>query len=261
MKSKASLIVVVLALAGVAAAHKNKLARELQNNAGSDAVNVIAQFNAAPTADDENRVAQHHGKHNGDLNSVHAMLVSWPANGADGLSDKPTVKFISPVGKIHAHLTNTAPAINAPYAWSLGLDGMGIGVAVIDSGIVERKSLSVRKSDFHKAGDEDGSRVVYRKSWIKDGLGADDELGHGTHVAGIIAGNGLNSSGQGNFQTLQGIAPNAWLIDLRVLDANGEGMDSDVISAIETAIALKSKYNIQVINLSLGRPVYESYTV
>jgi serine protease AprX len=262
MKSKASLIVVVFALAGVAAAHRDKLARELQNKTNSDTINVIVQFKGAPTADDEQRVARHHGKHNGDLNLVHAMLVSLPANEADRLSDEPTVKFISPDRKVHAHLTNTAPAINAPYAWSLGLDGTGISVAVIDSGIVERRSLSSgNKSDLSRFGSGGDSRIVFRKSWIKDGFGPDDAFGHGTHVAGIVAGNGFNSTGQGDFQTLKGIAPNAQLLDLRVLDANGEGVDSDVISAIQTAISLKSKFNIQVINLSLGRPVYESYTV
>ena len=51
------------------------------------------------------------------------------------------------------------------------------------------------------------------------------------------------------------------LINLRVLDQNGAGTDSQVIAAIQTAIQLKSKYNIRVINLSLGRPVYESYTL
>jgi serine protease AprX len=262
MKSKASLIVIVFALAGVAAAHTGKLARELQNKTNSDNVNVIVQFKAAPTADDEQRVERHHGKHNGDLNLLHAMMVSLPANEADRLSDEPSVKYISPDRRIHAHLTNTAPAINAPYAWSLRLDGTGIGVAVIDSGIVDRKSLSsVNKSDLHKFGSGGDSRIVFRKSWVKDNFGSEDPFGHGTHVAGIIAGNGFNSAGQGNFQTLRGIAPNAELLDLRVLDSNGEGVDSDVISAIQTAIALKSKYNVQVINLSLGRPVYESYTV
>lgn len=261
MKSRVSLLIVVLALAGVAAAHQNKLAPELQDKTKTGNVSVIVQFKATPTADDEQLVAKHHGKHHGDLNLVHAMIVSLPANEADQLSDELTVKFISPDRKIHAHLTNTTPAINAPYAWSLGLDGTGIGVAVIDSGIVERKSMSVNKSDLHRFGSGGDSRIVFRKSWIHDGWGTDDGFGHGTHVAGIIAGNGFNSSGQGNFQTLQGIAPNAQLIDLRVLDANGEGLDSDVISAIQTAITLKSKYNIQVINLSLGRPIYESYTV
>jgi serine protease AprX len=48
---------------------------------------------------------------------------------------------------------------------------------------------------------------------------------------------------------------------LRVLDANGAGTDSTVIAAINAAVQLKSKYNIRVINLSLGRPVYESYSL
>jgi serine protease AprX len=300
MRSKTSLLVVVLALAGVAAAHKDKLAHELQHKTGSDSVNVIVQFKTSPTAEDEQRVVRRHGRHYGDVGLIHGMLVSLPANEADRLSDEPTVKFISPDRRLHGHLTNTAGAINAPYAWSLGLDGSGVGVAVIDSGIVTRKNLSVKKSDFLSVGGENGngggggssnsgsgngtsassgsgnsgsgddgssndgggnSRIVFRKSWIKDGLDSGDGFGHGTHVAGIIAGNGFNSTGQGDFQTLRGIAPNAQLIDLRVLDSNGEGADSDVIAAIETAIQLKNKFNIQIINLSLGRPVYESYTL
>ena len=57
------------------------------------------------------------------------------------------------------------------------------------------------------------------------------------------------------------MAPGANLINLRVLDATGTGSDSNVIAAIGTAIQLKSRYNIRVINLSLGRPVSESYTL
>ena len=57
------------------------------------------------------------------------------------------------------------------------------------------------------------------------------------------------------------MAPNVNLINLRVLDQNGAGTDSQVIAAIEQAIALKNTYNIRVINMSLGRPVFESYTL
>ena len=57
----------------------------------------------------------------------------------------------------------------------------------------------------------------------------------------------------------QGIAPGAKIVNLRVLDANGGATDSEVIAAINQAISLKSKYNIRVMNLSLGRAVYESY--
>ena len=77
-------------------------------------------------------------------------------------------------------------------------------------------------------------------------------------MAGIVAGNGANSTGSGYTKTFRGIAPNANLINLRVLDGNGEGTDSAVINAISTAIKLKSTYNIRVINLSLGRPVLKA---
>ena len=74
-----------------------------------------------------------------------------------------------------------------------------------------------------------------------------DLYGHGTHVAGIIGGNGYLSGGN-----YTGVAPDVSLVDLRALDANGSGSDSTVIAAIQQAIALQSTYNIQVINLSLG---------
>src|SRR6202044_3354350 len=60
-------------------------------------------------------------------------------------------------------------------------------------------------------------------------------------------------------RTFEGIAPQANIINLRVLDQNGAGTDSAVIQAINTAINLKPLFNIRVINLSLGRPIYESY--
>src|SRR5208283_546620 len=88
---------------------------------------------------------------------------------------------------------------------------------------------------------------------------ASDQFGHGTHVAGLIAGDGLSSTGPFFTKTFKGIAPGAEIINLRVLDQNGAGTDSLVIAAINQAISLKSRYNVRVINLSLGRAVYESY--
>ena len=60
---------------------------------------------------------------------------------------------------------------------------------------------------------------------------------------------------------IHGVAPAAHLINLKVIDQNGLSNDAEVIQAIQTAIQLKNNFNIQVINLSLGRPVFESYTV
>jgi serine protease AprX len=82
-----------------------------------------------------------------------------------------------------------------------------------------------------------------------------DDYGHGTHVSGIIAGNGVDSSGGRT-----GIAPGAHLISLKALDGTGQGRVSDVIAAIDYAVANKDALNIRIINLSVATAVYESYT-
>ena len=101
--------------------------------------------------------------------------------------------------------------------------------------------------------------MVYNQSFVSGTWSATDQYGHGTHIAGLIAGDGASSKGSKYSRTFEGIAPGANLINLRVLDQNGAGTDSAVIAAIAQAITLKGLFNIRVINLSLGRPVYESY--
>ena len=78
-------------------------------------------------------------------------------------------------------------------------------------------------------------------------------------MAGIAAKSSTFPTGAQFTRTFRGVAPGANQIDLRVLDANGMSSDSVVIAAIERAVNLKSKYNIRVMNLSIGRPIYESY--
>ncbi len=81
-------------------------------------------------------------------------------------------------------------------------------------------------------------------------------------MAGLIGGTGASSGLANGYQAVYaGTASNVNLVNLRVLDQNGLGTDSQVIAAIQQAIALQSIYNIRVINMSLGRPVFESYTL
>src|SRR5205085_6214540 len=80
-----------------------------------------------------------------------------------------------------------------------------------------------------------------------------DDYGHGTHVAGTIAGSGALSYQR----AYRGVAPNVSLVVLKVLDATGAGYTSDVVRAIDFAVANRQKYGIDVINLSLGHPIYE----
>ena len=83
-----------------------------------------------------------------------------------------------------------------------------------------------------------------------------DDHGHGTHVAGIIGGNGFDSAG-----ARSGIAPAASLVVLKVLDKTGRGRVSDVIAALDHVVAIRSRYNIRVVNLSVAAAVLESYDV
>ena len=80
-----------------------------------------------------------------------------------------------------------------------------------------------------------------------------DEYGHGTHVAGLIGSSGASSNGK-----FAGVAPGVKLLALRVLDRKGAGRTSDVIAALEFAVANKERFGIRIVNLSLGHPIYES---
>jgi serine protease AprX len=124
-----------------------------------------------------------------------------------------------------------------------GVDGQGIGIAVIDSGIAPHSALA--------------SRVVANVSFVSGESQVTDPFGHGTHVAGIIAGNAAAANGV-TPDYAGGIAPGARLINVRVLGADGGGYSSDVIDGIDWVIANRALYNIRVINLSLGHPVTEA---
>lgn len=122
-----------------------------------------------------------------------------------------------------------------------GVNGQGVVVAVLDSGIASHKALT--------------GKVIASVSMIAGELPT-DEYGHGTHVAGIITGGASAASGVTSLYN-GGIAPGAQLVNVRVLRDDGVGLTSDVIAGIDWVIANKSKYNIRVVNLSLGHAVTE----
>ena len=137
-----------------------------------------------------------------------------------------------------------ADAVFANY----GLDGTGVTVAVIDSGVTMKSNDIVR-------------HATASISFVPgEGSVSDDLCGHGTHVAGILGGDGSASRTYGCFRTFYGVARNVSQVNVRVLDGNGQGSVSTVISGINFVVANKAAFNIGVINLSLGHPVTESYT-
>ena len=139
-------------------------------------------------------------------------------------------------------MQRTATSIGALWVGGqLGVTGTGVGVATIDSGV----------SPTHP--DLDG-RVLHFADFVGRQASPYDDYGHGTHVAGIVAGSGRASNG-----ARRGVAPGAHLVVLKALDQRGVGFTSNVIAAIEYAIEHRRAFNIRVINLSVAASVYESY--
>ena len=241
--------------------HKHaKLSPELQSAPPTGNVDVIVQYKTTPSEQHLKKVTAKGAKLKRNLSVIHgAAFKGVPAGALAELAADPDVAYISPDRPLKGSSLDYAPeSVNAPWAWTQrALDGKGIGVAVIDSGVTPVGDLYW----YDPATGAYGLRVVYSQSFVPGSSDRYDAYGHGTHVAGVIASAGWYSWGSKFSHQFKGIAPNANIINLRALDAHGSGTDSSVIAAIETAIRLKSQYNIRVINLSLGRPVFESYTV
>src|SRR4029079_12783357 len=159
----------------------------------------------------------------------------------EAMSDDPSVDHLSGDTRVQ-RMAVTNEATGATQVWSgiaglSGFTGRGIGVAVIDSGVATHAALR--------------GRVVAEFDFTGKKASPVDKFGHGTHVADIVAG---NDTGE-----YAGIAPGAHIVSLRVLGSDGSGDTSDVINAIDWAIANKSQFALRIINLSLGHPVFESY--
>jgi serine protease AprX len=136
--------------------------------------------------------------------------------------------------------------VGAPDAWrQLGVTGRGIGVAVLDSGIAPHADLA--------------GRIIASVDFTSGNSGTlvppADPGGHGTHVAGLIAGDGTASGG-----AYAGVAPGANLVDVRVISSTGATTISTLIAGMQWVLAHRADYNIRVVNLSAGAPVTVSYS-
>lgn len=221
-----------------------KLDRELRDRARSarGSSRVILRLQPGASADTAIRALR--GTVGRRLSSVGGQVAYVPDTALLALSRVPGLIDVSLDRRVHGTLERTGATIGAGWVRdTLGYDGTGVGIAIIDSGV----------ANWH---DDLGSRRVTRfVDFVNFQPSAYDDYGHGTHVAGIIAGNGHDSEGR-----RRGIAPGATLLVEKVLDASGQGYISNVIAAIDYAIANKDALNIRVINLSVAAGVYESYT-
>ncbi len=244
-----------VAAAGPRAAGRAHMDRRVSeaHDAGQPA-RVIIKYRRGASARLGRRLRTHGNTPDSHHRGVGAYSVSLGAGELRQLALDPDVASISADIEVTSHgaqsslwseLTATLPADVQSLRRTLGLPaiaegGRGVGVAVIDSGIAPMPDVAGQITAFY--------------DFTAGGIPAypSDAYGHGTHVAGLIAGSGALSLG-----AYAGIAPQVRLIGLKVLDANGGGYASDVLSAIEFAIDNRAALGIDVINLSLGHPVLE----
>ena len=223
--------------------------KKVAEGRGSDFVRVIVQpANAADLSIDSTLVYSG-GENIRKFKNFSVRVVTLPVAAAAALAARNDVSYVSlnrdvvPMG----HLSSTTGTNQVRNAGPSGtrLDGTGIGIAIVDSGIdTDHRSFLNRLN---------GVRVVYSEDFTGEGR-TDDPYGHGTHVASLAAGNGRISNGE-----YVGVAPNANLINLRVLNATGVGTTAYVLRALDWVATNRTTYNIRVVNLSLGMPAIDSY--
>ncbi len=201
------------------------------------------------------------GRVTGDLHVINGLAVSISATQAERLASRDGVHAVSLNAQTKAQSVDASKletsynqSIRADEVWGRPATGKGVGVAVIDTGIASALP------DFRVSSTDHGSRVIATAVTNPEANTPRDTYGHGTHVAGIIAGNGGNrDSGDARRGEYVGVAPDANLISVKVDDDEGATTVLDVIYGIQFAIDHKDAFNIRVINLSLESTQAESY--
>jgi serine protease AprX len=220
---------------GVAQAQGRALVRSVGGRAGPS-LHIINGLSARLTAGAARRLAASRLVHAVSLNET---LKQTDVSG-DGLSP-------------WALSTTFDQSVGATRLWRR-TTGNGIGVAVIDTGV--NGSLP----DFRNSRSDPTSRVIASAVIDPNATTANDTYGHGTAVAGLIAGDGGYRNNSDSLQgQYAGSAPNANLIAVKVADDNGQATTLDAIYGLQFAVDHQSQYNIRVINMSFRSTAAESY--
>ncbi len=232
---------------------KEKVSADLkQKLSGNKNINVIVKASGAWASALDNAVKGGGGAVTKTYANFPVRAVSLPPAAVATLAARDDIDYIAFDRDVellgHVTLTTGADASRAMANNSPTYDGTGVGIAVMDSG-VDQNHISLAQ--------ETGSVSRIAKSVDFTGEGrTDDPFGHGTHVASIAAGNGQVSNG-----AYRGIAPNAKIINLRVLNSLGKGSVSALLTAIDWVKTNRTTYNIRVVNMSLGTTALDSYKV
>jgi serine protease AprX len=225
---------------------------EAAQTAGPGAsLSVIIQTNDDPGDADLRRFTIHGANVRAQHVAIRGVTADVPVASLDDLADDPAVERMSLDLPVHAQLDVAVRAAGGGMLLEPAsvYDGRGVGIALVDTGIQLHPDLDRSKNPDAPI---EVDLITREKGYV-------DTYGHGTHVAGILNGSGLRSSGPDAFRTFRGVAPGARLIALRALRPDGTGQTSDVLRAMDWVILHRREYNVRVLNLSLGHPITESF--
>ncbi len=225
-------------------------------------ISVLVDFDHMPTESDEQLLIDKVGfEPSWRFHHIPIIAGTIETELLDDLLNVEGVVFLTLNGELRIALDNAIGIHNVDTVWDYGYTGEGISIAIIDTGI---DPLHVGLNDFDDDPKTNDPKVVAFYDALDDsgddGSGETepyDDQGHGSHCAGISAGTGAVDEtppemGGDDSKPFRGVAPDAWLVGVKVLDSGGSGSFAEVMRGMEWTIDNKIKYNIRAASMSLG---------
>ena len=256
-----ALVVATLAVLVVAAA-EGAVPREASARPdGTASVRVIVQKRTGAGLAPELAVRRLGGQVTRALPIIAGFAATVPAAAAGGLAGLPGVRAVTPDDRVRVQGTASSGGIRSVYpkvvkadaAWNRGVTGSGVTVAVLDTGVAP--NLPDLAGRLVQVTDDLSGQVTPCKN-LSGELDCNDRYGHGTFIAGLVAGNGASSGGK-----WKGVAPGARVLSVKTAGADGSADVSNILAAIQWVVSFKDRYNIRVLNLSLGTDSRQDWRV
>jgi serine protease AprX len=206
----------------------------------------------------ERAIAEAGGTVSKHLPIINGLAATVPAEGISTLATAGGVRAITLDRKVNVQASAGPSSSDSVYdkvvraddTWDQGVTGSGVTVALLDTGIANVADLAGRVLPVR----DDLTGVVRACENLSGESGCGDSYGHGTFIAGLIAGSGAASGGEHT-----GVAPGANLVSIKVAGRDGSSDVSTVIAGIQWAVSFKDRYGIKVLNLSLGTDGTQTY--
>jgi serine protease AprX len=246
----------LLLLAGLGAVPRAASARP----GAAGPMRVIVQERPGAGSAPEQAVRRLGGQVTRLLPIVGGFAATVPATVAGELARLPGVRAVTPDGRLRVQGTASTSTVRSVYpkvvkadtAWQRGITGRGVTVAVLDTGVASVPDLAGRLVQVR---DDVTGEVTPCKN-LSGELDCNDRYGHGTFIAGLVAGNGASSGGK-----WKGVAPEAGILSVKAAGADGSADVSNILAAIQWVVSFKDRYNIRVLNLSLGTDSKQDWRV